>query len=138
MEKRAEKVDELIKKLFMPEDADKSGAILVYGLVRNFGFDLSKVKEHRMEIRELLMDLPPQFYRGTGDGWSFLNFCFDKNWNQWGEHPTGEALIAMGIAAGFVELSPRELWDILPGGVPYVTIDLNGRIYKDEEIRQGI
>ncbi len=38
-----------------------------------------------------------------------------------------EALVVLGIASGFVKYPmPREMWSALPGGMPYIVIDLSG------------
>ena len=58
-----------------------------------------------------------------GGGWSFLQACVDKNGNHWGEHSNMEELFCLGIAIGKVEsLLPRDMWKVLPGGVPYYVI----------------
>jgi hypothetical protein len=54
---------------------------------------------------------------------SFLNACVDKHGNHWGEHPSVEQLLVLGVAIGKIEYClPREYWRALPGGVPYFMI----------------
>jgi len=62
-------------------------------------------------------ELSPKF----SEGWSFLQMCEDKHGQQWtGEHRAMEELVVLGQAAGFVALlAPREMWPVLPGGMPY-------------------
>jgi len=105
-------------------NGQEEGALVVSGLVRKFGFSPEKISEHKETIRALLNEMPKEFHKETGGGMSFLNLCMDKNGDQWGEHRNMEELIALGIAAGMASYTlPREMWDVLPGAVPYVTFD---------------
>jgi hypothetical protein len=100
------------------------GKIVVQGIVRSFGFDEAKITEHKEEIRALLQEMPDEFQHSKGGGMSFLNLCLDKNGEQWAEQSTMEALVALGVAAGMASFPlPRDMWSILPGGVPYVTFN---------------
>ena len=55
---------------------------------------------------------------------SFLNLCVDKDGVQWAEHPTLEKMVAMGIGLKMAAYClPRDMWNSLPGGVPYVQFD---------------
>jgi len=101
-------------------------AIKVDAIVRRFAFDPIKVAANKVRIRGLLAELPTQFFKDSGGGWSFLNGCVDKHGNQWGEQKAVAELFALGQAAGFVTcLMPREIWGLLPGGVPYYMVDLS-------------
>ena len=75
-------------------------------------------------IRRMLMELPEQFRQSGGGGWSFLNACDDRHGTQWtGLHQRMGMLFALGQAAGLVKsLLPRDMWDALPGGMPYYII----------------
>jgi hypothetical protein len=118
---RSAKVEELIKDCL---NGSEDGAILVNGIVRNFGFSPEKIASHKREIRELLNEMPLQFHKATGGGWSFLNLCMDKDGEQWGEQSDCESLIVLGIAAKLASyVMPRDMWSILPGGVPYIVFD---------------
>lgn len=90
-------------------------------------FDKEKIENKSKEILGLLMELPTEFRRSSGGGYSFLMACNDKDGNQWtGLHVNMEKLFALGMAAGHVEhLMPKEMWSILPGGVPYFVINDN-------------
>lgn len=90
-------------------------------------FDKAKIENKSDEILGLLMELPAEFRRSSGGGYSFLMACNDINGNQWtGLHVNMEKLFALGMAAGHVEhLMPQEMWAILPGGVPYFVINDN-------------
>lgn len=99
-------------------------AVLVHGVVSNFGFHPKRLEEHRADIESMLMQLPEPFMKSKGGGWSFLNACNDKDGNQWtGFHRKMEELFALGMAIKKVECPmPRDFWSALPGGVPYFTV----------------
>jgi len=123
----AEKVGEIFENCLFPEGTKPENLIvdpiLVDGVTVNVGFDPKKVELHKEEISKLLSCLPEEFHELSGGGWSFLNACLDKDGRQWGEHMHVEQLLCLGIAADLVEyLMPREMWNILPGGMPYFVV----------------
>jgi hypothetical protein len=121
MQDKSAKVYALVEQCL---NGEKSGAQIVQGIVRTFGFSPTKITEHKDEIRALLAEMPDEFQAGKGGGMSFLNLCVDRDGNQWGEHPTMEALVVLGIAAGMASYPlPRDLWSVLPGGMPYVAFN---------------
>lgn len=87
-------------------------------------FDKSKIEENKDKILELLMNLRKEFRQSEGGGYSFLAACDNIDGDQWtGKHLTMEKLFALGIAANLVDtLVPREMWNALPGGMPYFII----------------
>lgn len=90
------------------------------GITKTAGFCAERLEGHRAEIAELCEELPPEFK----DGWSFLNMCNTKDGELWtGEHRTMEELVMLGMAAGKIKLcAPKELWSVLPGGMPYYQV----------------
>jgi len=105
----------------------KEGAQIINGVVLKVAFDRSKVSDNRENILSMLSLLPEQFQVGIGGGWSFLNLCVDKAGQQWTDfHQMCDKLVCLGIAIGAVEFcfKQRELWQVFPGGMPYLTIDL--------------
>jgi hypothetical protein len=86
--------------------------------------DKAKAREHGELILAMLMELPEQFRESGGGGWSFLNACDDRHGTQWtGLHQRMGQLFVLGQAIGMVRpLLPREMWDALPGGMPYYQI----------------
>ena len=112
-----------------PEDA-----ILVKGIVSNFGMHPNRVGEHKEEIRELLNLMPDSFHTGEdkGGGTSFLNLCMTKDERQWGEHRNMEQLVVLAIAADLGKYCmPREMWSMFPGGVPYVAFDTRESVAQE-------
>jgi hypothetical protein len=72
----------------------------------------------------LLNELPSSFKKDIGGGWSFLQACETKDGVQWGEHRNMEQLFVLGMALGKVRYClPRDLWQVLPGGMPYLVIE---------------
>ena len=127
MENIAERVTKIVKdSLYKPEEiTDKEkppeGAIVVDGIMRKWGFHPERLLSHKEEVREILNEMPETFHMKGGGGWSFLNLCMDKNNNQWGEHANMDELcvLAIGLKMG-KWLMPRDVWEVLPGGMPYV------------------
>lgn len=125
MELTCENVEKVFMDCLFGNTEDKSDAILVDGIVAKYGFNPSKIELHKEEIRAMLSELPDSFKPNSGGGMSFLNACMTKANHQWGEHRNMEQLFSLGIAAGFVTYCmPREMWNILPGGVPYLTVNV--------------
>ena len=119
-----ERVSELFEKCLFQDGEDTSTAVVVEGIVANVGFHPGRLAAAADEIRALLNELPEKFRENEGGGWSFLNACMDRHDHQWtGVHSTMEQLFLLGLASGQVEcLLPRELWSVLPGGMPYYMI----------------
>jgi hypothetical protein len=101
-------------------------SIDVAGIVGGARFSLVKLIDHRGVIGGMLDQLPDQFKKSGGGGWSFLNACNDRDDRQWTSlHLVMERLFLLGIATGQAEWClPREMWSAFPGGVPYVVVDV--------------
>lgn len=95
------------------------------GIVNSFGFHPDRLSSHKAEIGAMLRELPDPFHADKGGGWTFLNACNDRHGRLWtGLHQTMEQLFVLGIAteqASYV--MPREMWSILPGGMPYIVVN---------------
>ena len=100
--------------------------VVVDGVIIKAKFNTDAISEHTKDIQDMLAQLPNEFQYDGGGGWSFLNMCADRHGNQWtGFHRTMDMLVCLGIAAGFVRfLLPREMWNIMPGGMPYIAITI--------------
>lgn len=120
MKLTADKVMEIAKDCLFADGESMDNAVMVDGIVNRYAFHPDRIKAHADEIKELLLELPDEFQMAKGGGWSFLNACMDRHGNHWAEHPTMGMLFALGEAVGSVKcLMPRDMWNILPGGVPY-------------------
>jgi len=123
----AERIQEIFFKCLLTEkEIDENGkplieVVKVEGIINSFGFHPERVEKHKDEIISFLEELPDSFKSSIGGGWSFLHAYMDKDGNHWGEHQNIEQLFSLGIAIGKAKfLMPRELWKIMPGGVPYI------------------
>ena len=129
----SEAVHEAVKYCLFRNEEIENGApkdpellILAEGVVNKFGFNKTRIEEKAPEIRAMLAELPEGFMKGSeAGGHSFLQACMDRHGRHWGEHPTMDELFCLGRAINAVEwLMPREMWKILPGGMPYLVIDI--------------
>lgn len=105
-------------------DGVPKGTVVVEGIVSKVGFHPDRLEEKRAKVTEWLKVLPHTFRKNGGGGWSFLNACNQENGVQWtGLHQRMEQLFCLGIGLDLVEYQmPREMWGILPGGMPYLVI----------------
>ncbi len=105
-------------------DEPPADAIIVEGIRMKWAYHPGRTATHTDEIGALLAELPNEFQRTGGGGWSFLNACMDREGTQWGEHPDMEALFCLGIACGKARwLMGRDMWNVFPGGMPYVQVN---------------
>ncbi len=119
--------EEQVNKVFMEclfRNEDVKYVLEVEGIDTDVKFHIERLENHKAEIMALLDELPEQFHVRGGGGWSFLSACDDKHGNQWtGIHQTMEQLFQLGIGIGKVKyLMPREIWHVLPHGMPYYII----------------
>jgi len=132
MELTAENVHAtFVKCLYKTIPEDQSEAVIVEGLVQKFGFDPVGLELQKENIIKLLLQLPDMFMRSIGGGWSFLNACVTKDEIPWGEHRNMEQLFCMGMGIRKVMCpTPRDVWKVLPGGMPYyVVFDVEGEYF---------
>jgi len=126
MKLTSKNVSEIFEDCMFREDELVDGhpeppMIEVEGILAKFGLHKGRIEAHTPEIVDLLTQLPPQFRESTGGGWTFLNACHTAEGEQWGEHRNMEQLFVLGIAAGKARwCMPKDMWKVLPGGMPYV------------------
>lgn len=111
------KEDELIG------DGAPAGAVLVDGLVSKYGFHPDRLESHREDVREILKQMPDQFMKNGGGGWSFLNLCNTKDGVQWGEHRDMESLCCLAIGLGMGEWQMKSMAATMPGGMPFISFN---------------
>ncbi|MGL6198716.1 MAG: hypothetical protein ACRC3H_07260 [Lachnospiraceae bacterium] len=113
-----------VNKLFDDCCQDDKSALKCEGIMSIAYFDKSKLEANEVEIYAMLNELPIEFFRDSGGGYSFLAACNDKYGNQWtGLHSVMEKLFLLGMGIGKVQcLLPKEVWTALPGGMPYYVI----------------
>ena len=124
MKLKAEDVCRIFLECLFKEDEDTNQHVMVDGITSSLIFHPGRLENHRTEIEAMLDELPEEFHKTSGGGWSFLQACNDKHGNQWtGLHRTMEQLFQLGIGIGRVKcLLPKELWRVLPGGMPYYMV----------------
>jgi hypothetical protein len=118
-------VEAVFMDCLFKDGEDTSTRIVAEGITMNVGFHPGRIEEHRQEIHDMLAELPDGFKEGSAaSGMSFLEACNDRHGNLWtGMHLTMQQLVQLGIAIGEVKyLAPREMWRMLPGGMPYLLI----------------
>lgn len=114
-------VDKIFRACLFNEGEDTSNHVLAHGVRHKVGFHPGRLEEHRGDIESMLSQLSDDFTKQGG--MSFLNACITKDGEHWGEHPTVDQLVCLGLAIGKVEYCfPRESWNILPGGMPYFSV----------------
>ena len=121
MELTAKNVD----KMFRDTMCDTpEGSTLVEGIRAKFYLSNDKLDEYQDDIVAMLNELPEEFHQDSGGGWSFLNACNRRDGSQWADlHMTMEQLICLGIGINKVSyLMPREMWEMLPGAMPYFVV----------------
>lgn len=96
----------------------------VTGISANYAFNSERLASSKNDIKLMLEQLPCVF----ADGMSFLNACDNKDGEMWtGSQKVMEEIFVLGMAAGFVkECFSRDMWPMLPGGVPYYIVDTGG------------
>lgn len=130
MNNSAKVEDILVYSLFCEEEISDPGkvpdsAVVAHGIARSFGFHPERLEEKRGELLKVLGEVvPDDFKKSGGGGGSFLSFCIDREGRHWAEHPTMEALFCLANALGLAGYcAPKEMWAMLPGGVPYIWFD---------------
>jgi hypothetical protein len=103
------------------------GTIVTEGILNQTGFHAGRIAENREVILDMLRELPVAFRKDVGGGWSFLNACMREDGEQWTSfHRTQDWLMQLGMAIGAVSYAlPRSMWGALPGGMPYLVVDLD-------------
>lgn len=132
----ASNVETIFIDCLFKDDEDRSAAIIAEGIVNTFGFHPDRLQSHKTEISGMLDELPDTFKQGHGGGDSFLNACMTNTGIQWGEHKKMEELLALGIATGQAAmLMPRNMWCLLPGGMPYFVVATEKDVSEDMDMK---
>lgn len=128
MELTAKNVEEIFTQALFTKDediADPRYNNIMNGeaVMATYGFNGNRLEPRKEDVRAMLMQLPDNFFQSKGGGWSFLQACMRSDGVQWGEHRSIDMLVALGNALGLVKFAlPRDMWEVLPGGMPYFII----------------
>ena len=101
------------------------GSTHVEGVAGQYLFNEKRLERYRSEIIKWLNDLPDNFHKDKGGGWSFLNACNTRDGDLWtGFHERMDQLFAMAFGLKLAQfLMPRNMWMMFPGGMPYIVVD---------------
>lgn len=118
-------VNVLYRACLWQGDDDPAQKQKIEGIVGIALLHRKRTHAQRGAIGALLGELPPQFHKSVGGGWSFPNACMDRHGRQWADlHQTMEHLFVLGIATGQARfLMQRKDWAVFPGGLPFVVVD---------------
>jgi hypothetical protein len=131
MDKISQKLNDIMFYVLFSSDEivdnkPPENAIIVEGITRKFCFHPERLSKKKEEVKEILREIPPEFHENTGGGYMFQKLCMDKNNRQWGEHVDMELLCCLAIGLNLGKwVFPREIWKVLPGGLPYVCFNVN-------------
>lgn len=119
-------MDCLFRPEEVPDGKPPDDAVIAEGIMHRIGFNRARLESHREEVRDWLALLPNEFRKSDGGGWTFLNACHQSDGTQWtGLHQRMEQLFTLGIGLGLAKWQmPRETWTVLPGGMPFVQIEM--------------
>jgi len=122
----AKRVNEVFNNCLFREDEPHDNFIKADGIQISVGFHPERLDINADEIKLMLGQLDDNFKSKAGGGWTFLNMCNDRHGRQWTDfHRTMEQLVLLGIGIKAVSyLMPKEMWPALPGGMPYIVIDI--------------
>lgn len=122
--------DDVVQRPFMRADDDPTVSIDVFdpdtifveGVVHSAYFNQTKLESHRHEVAAWIRQLPSQFHRNGGGGWTFLNLCENASGQMWTSfHLTMERLYMLAAGLGLAHFAlPRDVWAVLPGEMPYI------------------
>lgn len=120
----ADNVGFIFRDCLFRDGEDTTNAVKTEGITCKFWFHPERLKSHKAEIIEMCDELPDSFKISSGGGCSFLNLYINRFQEQWtGDHRQMEQLMVLGLASEKIQLlTKRELWEILPGGMPYITV----------------
>ena len=100
--------------------------VLAEGITQSVGFHPIRIAEAKPKVVEMIKRMDDNFLKSKGGGWTFLNLCNDRDGNQWANlHRTMEQFVQLAIGCGLGGYAlPRDMWSIMPGGMPYVWFEL--------------
>ncbi len=121
----AARVREIYERCYRPENT-RLNTTMVDGVLLRHTFSIRMIQRSREEIIRLLLSLPEGFRADIGQGGSVLALIQRADKTFWTSDVSDtEKLIALGLASGLLNFcAARENWSKLPGGMPYVRIEI--------------
>jgi len=124
MELTVENLESVVSDCLFKKDEDRGNYVEGSGVILRFGFHPERLEKHRADIEDMLNQLPDEFKKNSGGGYSFGMAYRRKDGVHWGEHRHIDTLLCLGIAIGKARTQfPRDMWNIFPGGLPYFVIN---------------
>jgi hypothetical protein len=125
----SQNVKDLFQKVLFNDGEDHTNHVPVQGITINVGLHPGRLEEIKPQVAELLGQLSQDFHKDHGGGTSFMNMPALANGELWGEQHNAQELMVLGLATGYLSYClPREMWMMLPGGVPYLMFDPNPKV----------
>lgn len=120
--------NEEIRELDIRADNLPPDGIVVQGITNKFLLNPTRLEHHRNQVRQWITELPTEFQKGQGGGWSFLQLPMRADGKQWGEQMDAQALYVLSNALGYAKFClDKEFWAAMPGGMPYIEFDLDAK-----------
>lgn len=119
-----ERVQEIFQECSSGADEDAGDLVEVQVIGSPVWLYKGQLAKHADEIARMLEELPDEFQEKLGGGMSLVEAAADKHGRWWtGSQGLVLQLFLLGLGIGKVELvSPREVWKMLPGGMPYYVV----------------
>lgn len=107
------------------ENMPTSPVVKVEAVASTFGFHQERLGAIKPKVMELLSQMPEAFFKDIGQGDTFLNGLVNDKNIPWSTNQSDlDMLLALGLGTELITYSmPRDMWPILPSGLPYFTIN---------------
>lgn len=124
MKLTAQNVESVLTDCLFKDGEDTTNYVKAECVMMKIGFNPERLEGHKENIEKMLKQLPKEFMKDGGGGYSFLNACVTAEGEEWGGHSDIDNLLCLGIAAGKAKIQlPREMWSAFPGGMPYFVVN---------------
>jgi hypothetical protein len=122
----ADRVRSIYAQCFRPEGSDSPRRVMVEGWLAKHTFAIAVLHKYREDIIRMLLSLPAGFRADVLEGGSVGLMIRRGDGTVWSAEMSDiEKLVALGIASGLMTFNaPRDKWHRLPGGLPYVRIEI--------------
>lgn len=120
--------DCLFKDDELPENPTEDNLpehVKAQGVMNQFAFHPARLESHREDVKSMLEQLADDFMHDKGGGMSLMQMPFTRDGVQYGEQRDADLLFVLGAGMGYCSfVLPREMWRALPGGMPYIVVNL--------------
>lgn len=111
---------------YRPEGSRPTKNITVSGVTLRHTFSTRMIQRYREDTIRMLLSLHAGFRVDEGQGGSMAMMNLRGNGTPWTNDISDvEKLVALGLASGLLSFcAPRANWSKLPGGIPYVRVEI--------------